>query len=86
MCKRQARRDNLADVAAKDGSQETLINVFSLICSLILLPAIEGHSWIIWFLFLLLTFLHMFANYRAVKSLQFNTLNQARFQIAVKSV
>jgi hypothetical protein len=34
----QARRDNLADVSANDGSQETLVNLAALIASLWLLP------------------------------------------------
>lgn len=38
----QARRNNLADVSAKDGSQETLVNLSALIFSLILLPALAS--------------------------------------------
>lgn len=38
----QARRNNAADVSAKDGSQETLVNLISLIVSLFLLPAVSG--------------------------------------------
>ena len=39
----QARQNNLADVAAKDGSQETMVNLAALITSLVLLPRIT-HS------------------------------------------
>lgn len=80
----QARRDNLADVAAKDGSQEMLVNFFSLLCSLALLPNVEGHHTLIWALFMLFTYVHLFANYKAAKACQFETLNQARFHIAVR--
>ncbi|XP_033928387.1 RUS family member 1 isoform X4 [Melopsittacus undulatus] len=38
----QARRDNVAEVAAKDSSQETLVNGLGLLLSLLLLPALEG--------------------------------------------
>ena len=82
----QARRENLADVAAKDGSQETLVNVFSLLISIVLLPLVEGLPKVIWTLFILLTFIHIFANYRAVRSLELNTFNQARFALAVRLV
>ncbi|KAL7071859.1 hypothetical protein ACQ4LE_008845 [Meloidogyne hapla] len=80
----QARRDNLADVAAKDGSQETLVNVFSLLCSLILLPTVEGNPLLIWLFYFSFTYVHLYSNYRAAKSLKFDILNQARFFIAVR--
>uniref|UniRef100_A0A8C4XMP0 Protein root UVB sensitive/RUS domain-containing protein n=1 Tax=Falco tinnunculus TaxID=100819 RepID=A0A8C4XMP0_FALTI len=38
----QARRDNMADVAAKDSSQETLVNGAGLLLALLLLPLLEG--------------------------------------------
>jgi len=38
----QALRGNLADVSAKDGSQETLVNLAALITSLWLLPFLDG--------------------------------------------
>jgi len=41
----QARRNNMADVSAKDGSQETLVNLAALICSLMLVPIVaEQHG------------------------------------------
>ncbi|XP_048476864.1 RUS1 family protein C16orf58 homolog, partial [Rhincodon typus] len=39
----QAQRDNMADVSAKDGSQETLVNLIGLACSLILTPLISDN-------------------------------------------
>ena len=38
----QARRNNMADVSAKDGSQETLVNLAALLVSLVLIPAVSG--------------------------------------------
>lgn len=40
----QARMNNMADVSAKDGSQETLVNLMALIASLILLPLVSGKT------------------------------------------
>ena len=37
----QARRNNMADVAAKDGSQETAVNLLSLLTGMILVSAIK---------------------------------------------
>ncbi|EFO20648.1 hypothetical protein LOAG_07840 [Loa loa] len=80
----QAILDNVGDVAAKDGSQETLINIFALFCSLLLLPIVNGNI-CVWLLFCIFTFIHLYGNYRAVKSLQFRTLNQSLLQIIVKN-
>lgn len=40
----QARMNNMGDVSAKDGSQETLVNLLALITSLILLPIVSGKT------------------------------------------
>lgn len=40
----QSRSNNSADVSAKDGSQETLVNLISLFVSLALLPAVSGKT------------------------------------------
>uniref|UniRef100_A0A8C7IK09 RUS family member 1 n=1 Tax=Oncorhynchus kisutch TaxID=8019 RepID=A0A8C7IK09_ONCKI len=39
----QARRDNMADISAKDGSQETLVNLAGLLVSLILIPLVTDN-------------------------------------------
>uniref|UniRef100_A0A0B7BU16 DUF647 domain-containing protein n=1 Tax=Arion vulgaris TaxID=1028688 RepID=A0A0B7BU16_9EUPU len=80
----QARRNNMADVSAKDGSQETLVNLAALICSLLLVPLVSGHQIIIWTLFVVFTGLHLFANYKAVTSVCMETLNQARLHLIVR--
>lgn len=79
----QARRNNLADVSAKDGSQETLVNLSALICSLILVPLVSGKQMLIWFMFIIFTSLHLFSNYRAVKALRMDSLNETRYRILV---
>merc|ERR1719216_124376 len=62
----QALNSNMADLAAKDGSQETLVNLVALCLNLILLPLVSGDLWLTGCLFILLTMLHIYANYRAV--------------------
>ena len=74
----QAKANNISDVAAKDGSQETLVNLAALIMNLNLLPIIAQDSQTIWTLFCLMTMLHLYANFKAVKSLIFKTLNKDR--------
>nr|CAH0098414.1 unnamed protein product [Daphnia galeata] len=80
----QARQGNLADVSAKDGSQETLVNLAALITSLWLLPLLDGSTRMTWLVFFLFTLLHVFANLKAVKAVTMETLNRARFMIILK--
>jgi hypothetical protein len=40
----QARSDNMGDVSAKDGSQETLVNFFALLVNLWLIPLVNDHQ------------------------------------------
>jgi len=80
----QARQGNLADVSAKDGSQETLVNLAALLASLWLLPLLNDSERLTWMAFLLFTALHIFANYKAVKVVRFETLNRSRFLILLK--
>ena len=80
----QARRNNMADVSAKDGSQETLVNLAALICSLVILPIISNHFTLMCVLFVLLTVLHLFANYKAVRAVCMESLNQARLHLIME--
>ena len=50
----QARANNISDVAAKDGSQETLVNLFALVLNLMLLPLLGESQGVIWSIFLCL--------------------------------
>ncbi|KAM6360774.1 LOW QUALITY PROTEIN: RUS family member 1, partial [Pluvialis apricaria] len=78
----QARRDNMADVAAKDGSQETLVNGAGLLLALLLLPLLEGRPWLTWVVTLLLG-THLGANLGAVGALCLPTLNRPRLRLAL---
>ncbi len=44
----QARASNISDVAAKDGSQETLVNLTALILNLLILPLLAGDPILTW--------------------------------------
>ena len=77
----QARRSNMADLAAKDGSQETLVNLLALVVNLILLPLVSDTPHLPFILFLVLAVLHIYSNYKAVSCLVFNSLNSARLNI-----
>ncbi|XP_075594808.1 RUS family member 1 [Balearica regulorum gibbericeps] len=79
----QARRDNVADVAAKDGSQETLVNGLGLVLALLLLPLLEGRPWLTWGAVLVLLSTHLGANLGAVGTLRLPTLNRPRLRLAL---
>lgn len=83
MTQHQARRDNMADVAAKDGSQETLVNLMALIAGLIITPLVSGNPLLTWTLFFIFTFLHLYANFRAVSSVVMETVSLPRLHLLV---
>lgn len=80
----QARRDNMADVSAKDNSQETLVNLAALFVGLFLTPHVAGHPELVWPLFVVFTFLHLFANYKAASVVTMDTFNQNRLHLAMR--
>ena len=79
----QARRQNMADLAAKDGSQETVVNLLALCVNLALLPIISGIPNLPFLLFIVLASLHIYSNYRAVSCLVMSTLNRARLNMVL---
>ncbi|XP_036446129.1 RUS1 family protein C16orf58 homolog [Colossoma macropomum] len=80
----QARRNNMADISAKDGSQETLVNLAGLLVSLVLIPLVTNNPVLTFILFFFFTVLHLFANYKAVRSVVMETLNEARLSIILQ--
>lgn len=79
----QARRDNMADVSAKDGSQETLVNLAGLLFSLLLIPLVADNLRLTYTLYCFFTVLHLYANYRAVRAICMETFNRARLRLVL---
>ena len=75
----QAIAHNMGDVSAKDGSQETLVNLLALIVNIFLLHTIKRDRLLVWCLYFILAILHIYANYRAIRTLQLCTFNWNRF-------
>ncbi|KAG5603554.1 hypothetical protein H5410_025046 [Solanum commersonii] len=78
-----ALENNAADIAAKEGSQETLATMIGMALGMLLARLTIGHSFAIWISFLSLTMFHMYANYKAVCCLSLNTLNCERCSIVL---
>lgn len=77
----QARANNLADVSAKDGSQENMVNLAALLFSLALLPYITVSLGVTWGVFLCLLGAHVYCNYRAVRAVCAPSLNRPRLLV-----
>ncbi|WOK99345.1 protein root UVB sensitive 3 isoform X1 [Canna indica] len=79
-----ALEKNAADISAKEGSQETLATMVGMALGMLLAHMTRGHPFAIWVLFLFLTVIHMYANYRAVRCLCLATLNNQRSSILLE--
>lgn len=78
-----ALRNNMADVGAKDSAQETCVNLIASFIGIFLLTGIKSTSGV-GATFILMTFIHLFANVMAVKSVCLRTFNEARYLIALE--
>ncbi|XP_012277949.1 RUS1 family protein C16orf58 homolog [Orussus abietinus] len=79
----QALRNNLADVSAKDGSQETFVNLIASFLGILILSLLHDGRYIME-LYVLLVAVHLYANYSAVKALRLNSVNEDRLAIIVQ--
>ena len=76
---------NVADLNAKESTQETFVSLLGMIGGLLIakfLHSKDGDGSIItiyaWIYFIILTIVHVWANYKGVKLLRLNTLNRER--------
>jgi hypothetical protein len=79
--------NNAADLAAKEGSQETFSSLLGMLAGYLLLKftnTVEARvqAQAQWAVFSLLTMMHMYFNFRAVKTLALDTLNDDRLAYA----
>ncbi|KAF0701610.1 Aste57867_7958 [Aphanomyces stellatus] len=84
-----AKHDNMADIAAKEGSQETFVNMCGLLCGMYFANAVNHSRHSVWLAFVCLTAFHVVANYKAtlsnaVTALCIPTLNLQRAFLAIQ--
>lgn len=72
------------DVSAKDGSQETAVNLIGLGIGFIITPLLQTQRQI-WTLFFVFSTFHIFFNYCAVRSIVMESLNQTRASILIRN-
>lgn len=81
------RSEDVADVAAKEGSQETAVTLIGMVLGSLFLKFIsdpfDAQASLIWGLFWVMTSIHVVANYAAVEALNLRTLNWARLKLAL---
>jgi Vitamin B6 photo-protection and homoeostasis len=78
----QAIDDNVSEVSAKDGSQETAVTLLGVVVGLIVAPLLDvAPLGAIWALFVALVALHLAANYMAVRAVVLSQFNGQRLAI-----
>jgi hypothetical protein len=81
-----ALQGNMADLNAKESTQETMVTLLGMIGGIYmaqLLQSLESHHktysrWITWIFFVVLTTIHIYANYLGVSLLRLRTINTSR--------
>ncbi|EFN54602.1 hypothetical protein CHLNCDRAFT_135084 [Chlorella variabilis] len=79
-----ALQRNAADIAAKEGSQETAVTLVGMVLGMAFIRAAHGLEPLIWSAFWALTALHVWANVRAMRCLRIASLNQARLGLLLR--
>ena len=80
-----ALHDNLADVSAKEGAQETAVTLLGLLVGGALANRLGDSPMTSWAAFLTLTLVHVWANCIGVGCLAFTTLNRQRAAIVTRA-
>ncbi|KAF7561552.1 hypothetical protein G7046_g2609 [Stylonectria norvegica] len=75
-----AKHDNLAELNAKEASQETAVGLVGLLVGTLVVRYIEDHRSVV-YLMTLLVFAHLWMNYLGVRCVCMNTLNRQRATI-----
>ncbi|KAF7553004.1 hypothetical protein G7Z17_g3930 [Cylindrodendrum hubeiense] len=75
-----AKHDNLAELNAKEASQETAVGLIGLLVGTFLVKHVENHQSVV-YLMIGLVFAHLWMNYLGVRSVCMNNLNRQRATI-----
>lgn len=77
-----AKNGNIAELNAKDSSQETVITLMGMLAGSLFVRVVEGRQ-AVWCWMFILVGTHLWTNYQAVRSVQMRTLNRQRAGIVV---
>jgi hypothetical protein len=78
---------NMADLTAKESTQETLVSLLGMIGGVLVAQLLEHVPYAVtWILFGFLTIVHVWANYKGVMLLKLATLNPERTQVLLENI
>ncbi|RYP60041.1 hypothetical protein DL769_008298 [Monosporascus sp. CRB-8-3] len=77
-----ARNGNLAELNAKDGSQETVISLLGMLAGSLFVRAVSGNA-AVWAWMAVLVAAHLATNYAAVRAVRMRSLNRQRAQLVL---
>ncbi|RYO75103.1 hypothetical protein DL766_003083 [Monosporascus sp. MC13-8B] len=77
-----ARNGNLAELNAKDGSQETVISLLGMLAGSLFVRAVSGNA-AVWAWMAVLVAAHLVTNYAAVRAVRMRSLNRQRAQLVL---
>ncbi|KAJ5130106.1 uncharacterized protein N7515_006145 [Penicillium bovifimosum] len=80
-----ARSGNLAELNAKDSSQETIISLFGMLVGSVVISHVTNFT-TTWLILLTLLALHLSTNYFAVRAVQMTSLNRQRANITFSTL
>ena len=75
---------NIADVLAKNNAQHTLVSLLGLAISVHFAKFANSSTQTMWAIYAILTAIHMYSNYKAMRVLALRSLNLSRFGILAK--
>lgn len=78
-----AKHDNLAELNAKEASQETAVGLIGLLVGTLVVKVVQDHRSVV-SLMIILVFAHLWMNYLGVRSVCMTTLNRQRATILFK--
>jgi len=88
------RKGNMADLNAKEGTQETLVSLIGMLFGIALAKYLQGMEQrdksmataLSWTIFNTLTLVHVYVNYIGVRALRLRTLNQERTKVVLTGI
>lgn len=79
-------RGSIADVNAKDQSQETVISLMGMLAGSLVVGMVKGEGVAMWTVVTILLIIHLWTNYRAVSSVVLKSLNRQRANIIFSDI
>ncbi|VVT56093.1 uncharacterized protein SAPINGB_P004804 [Magnusiomyces paraingens] len=82
----QPERGSIADVNAKDQSQETVISLIGMIAGSLVVGVVPSEGLLMWVVMLMLLTIHLYTNYQAVSNVVMQSLNRQRTNILFSDI